>query len=282
MLADTKGSYHELREFLMTIGDIAQILDKWFPPALAEKWDNTGLLLGDPADSVSRIMTCLTVTAESAAEAIEQSAELIVSHHPILFRPVQRLTAIGPERVVYQLARAGVSVYSPHTAYDSAAGGINEQIAGRLELTDVRPLRPVALGETDPAGNVGAGRYGGLGPPQSLANLARSVQAALGAVRVDVVGDGARICRSVAIGCGAGAEFIADAARLGCDAFLTGEARFHQLLEAQNAGIGLVLAGHYATERFAVESLAGRLQRQFPSLAIHASRAEADPLQSTQ
>jgi dinuclear metal center YbgI/SA1388 family protein len=125
-----------------TVADITAYLDEFAPPALAAEWDNVGLLLGDPASPVERIMTCLTVTPESAAEAIDARAQLLIAHHPILFRPIQRLTARRPgEAVVLELARAGVSVYSPHTAFDNTRGGINDMLAARLGLANTKPLR---------------------------------------------------------------------------------------------------------------------------------------------
>jgi dinuclear metal center YbgI/SA1388 family protein len=126
---------------MISVANVVDTLDLFAPPELAADWDNTGLLLGDPAAEVRALMTCLTVTPESAAEAIEVGAQLIVTHHPILFRPVQRLTSATAEgRMVLGLARAGVAVYSPHTAFDNARGGINEQLARRLGLTEVTPL----------------------------------------------------------------------------------------------------------------------------------------------
>jgi dinuclear metal center YbgI/SA1388 family protein len=125
-----------------TIAAVIGFLEEFAPPRLAAEWDNVGLLLGDRQVRVKRLMTCLTVTPESAAEAVEAKVQLIVSHHPILFRPVKRLTTSNPEgRVLLSLIRAGVSVYSPHTAFDNTRGGINDSLARRLSLTDVGPLR---------------------------------------------------------------------------------------------------------------------------------------------
>jgi dinuclear metal center YbgI/SA1388 family protein len=125
-----------------TTAAILDYLERFAPPALAADWDNVGLLLGDRAGQVERLMTCLTVTPESAAEAVESRAQLIVSHHPILFRAARRLTSDTQEgRMLLALVRAGVAVYSPHTAFDNTTGGINEQLARRLELTDLGPLR---------------------------------------------------------------------------------------------------------------------------------------------
>ena len=132
----------------MILADLLRRIEEWIPQALAAEWDNVGLLLGDPSSNIDKAMTCLTVTPESAKEAIERGAGLIVSHHPILFRPVKKLTTANAEgRMLLDLARADVAVYSPHTAFDNAPGGINDGIARRLGLTAVRPLRPIAAGK---------------------------------------------------------------------------------------------------------------------------------------
>ena len=362
-----------------TVAAVIAFLEEFAPPALAASWDNVGLLLGHRDARVKRIMTCLTVTPESAAEAVEAKAQLIVTHHPILFRPVKRLTTGNPEgRVLLSLARAGVAVYSPHTAFDNTRGGINDAIAGKLGLTAVTPLRrgegprsckvvvfvpdkdlarvsdamfaagaghigeysqcsfrlagtgtffgsdasnptigrkgrredvsewrlevvcPESSVEAvvaamrkahsyeEPAYDVyqlrptapklGEGRVGRLPAPQPLAGLAKTVKTALRAGMVQTVGDAAARVERVAIVCGAGGELLHDAARARADVFLTGEMRFHDYLAAQSQGLALVLPGHYATERFAVEELAGRLQGQWKDVQVWASRRERDPV----
>jgi len=130
-----------------TVAAVISFLEEFAPPSLAAEWDNVGLLLGDRQAPVERIMTCLTVTPESAAEAVQAKAQLIVTHHPILFRPIKRLTTANAEgRMVLALIQAGVAVYSPHTAFDNTPGGINDTIARRLGLIDVAPLRRGAGG----------------------------------------------------------------------------------------------------------------------------------------
>ena len=125
-----------------TVADLAAAMQTIAPLSLAAEWDNVGLLLGDPAAPVQRVMTCLTVTPDSVAEAIEAQANLIVSHHPVLFRPTKRLTTATPEgRMLLDLVRAGIAVYSPHTAFDNCAGGINDILAQKIGLTGVGPLR---------------------------------------------------------------------------------------------------------------------------------------------
>ncbi len=128
---------------MYAVADFVRALEEIAPPALAADWDNVGLLLGDPAITVQRVMTCLTVTPETAVEAVEAGAGLVVTHHPVLFRPTQRLTAESVEgRTLYFLLRNGTSIYSPHTAFDNAPGGINDVLARRLGLEQVAPLRP--------------------------------------------------------------------------------------------------------------------------------------------
>jgi dinuclear metal center YbgI/SA1388 family protein len=129
---------------MFTVATVVDSLDQFAPPGLAADWDNVGLLLGERTAPVERLMTCLTVTPESAAEAIEARAHLVVTHHPILFRGLKRLTdATAEGRMLLGLARAGVAVYSPHTAFDNTRGGINDLLARRLGLIDVVPLRRI-------------------------------------------------------------------------------------------------------------------------------------------
>src|SRR5215213_1394720 len=125
-----------------TISAVCSFLERLAPSALAADWDNVGLLLGDGAAEVGRLLTCLTVTPAVVAEAVAEKADLIVSHHPILFRGAKRVSTASPDgRLLWPLARAGVAVYSPHTAFDNTAGGINDALARRLGLTNVAPLR---------------------------------------------------------------------------------------------------------------------------------------------
>ncbi len=362
-----------------TVADLVAALEAIAPLSLAAEWDNVGLLLGDAAAPVQRVMTCLTVTPDSVAEAIECGVQLIVSHHPILFRPTKKLTTANPEgRMLLNLVQAGSAVYSAHTAYDDCADGINDLLAQKLGLKNVGPLRAGAAAgqckivvftpdkdlarvsdamfaagaghigqyrecsfrlagtgtffgseETNPTigakgrreevaewrlevvcattlvetvvaamrsahsyeepaydvyplraerAKFGAGRFGVLPAPLPLAEVARVVKNVLPAPRVEIVGTPQQMIERVALACGAAAEFLGDAAKHKADAFLTGEARFHDVLAAQAQRIALVLPGHYASERCGVENLAARLQKQFSSLEIWASRRERDPL----
>ncbi len=251
------------------------------PPDLAESWDNTGLLTGDCSQKVEKVLTCLTLTPNVAEEAISESVDLIISHHPILFRPVQQITAASVEgKLLLDLIQAKIAVYSPHTSYDSAEQGINWQLTQLLGLEEIGILRPV-LTQTDSAENPqsGAGRFGSLPEELSLEQLNQLIKQALQISSLQFVGDPDLRVQRIGIACGAAAEFLNDAHRHNCQVLLTGEARFHACLEAQALGMGMVLPGHYATERPAMEQMAQRLQQQFPNLKIWPSQNEKDPLQ---
>jgi dinuclear metal center YbgI/SA1388 family protein len=257
---------------MSTVAEIATFLERFAPPRLAAEWDNVGLLVGDRTREVARLMTCLTITPDSAAEAVESRADLIVAHHPLPFHPLKRLTSdTTPGRLLLELIAARIAVFSPHTAFDSAAGGINQRLAEGLGLRGIMPLVPDPLG-------LGAGRCGWLEESAALGQLVERTKQLLALQRVQLVGDPEQTVRSVAVACGAAGEFLQAAQRAGCDAMLLGEARFHTCLEAQALGIALVLPGHFASERFAVECLARVLAQRFPKLEVWTSRSERDPI----
>jgi dinuclear metal center YbgI/SA1388 family protein len=256
-------------------------MDTIAPLDLAEEWDNVGLLLGDLQDDVDRVQTCLTLTANVAREAIDKQAQMIVSHHPILFRPVQRLTADSSDgRMLLDLIAAGIAVYSPHTGYDSAVAGINQQLAEMFELKQIAPLRPDVEAESgDAAPAIGAGRYGTLGQPTQLSELIQTIKQQLRLDSLQFVGNDQAMVERVGIACGSAAEFLGDAARADCQLFITGEARFHSALEAVSLDMNMVLVGHYASERPAVERLADTISTALPQLTVWPSESESDPIQ---
>jgi dinuclear metal center YbgI/SA1388 family protein len=259
---------------MITVADVCAFLETFAPSALAAEWDNVGLLVGDRAQKVERIMTCLTVTPAAAAEAIRERVDLIVTHHPLPFKPVKRLTADQPTgRILLDLIRAGIAVYSPHTAFDSAAAGINQQLAEGLGLKKIQPLEPAVQLSAE----LGSGRYGTL-PPITLAQLASRLKQFLKIIGLHSVGDLQKPITRVAVACGSAGEFLDVAITLGCECLITGETRLHTCYEAESRGVALLLAGHYASERFGVERLAAVLAQQFPAAKIWASRDERDPL----
>lgn len=282
---------------MISLETVCASLASYAPLSLAESWDNVGLLVGDRDREVERVMTCLTITPAVVAEAVEERAELIVSHHPLPFKALARITADSVTgSMLLRLIQNATAIYSAHTAYDSAAAGINQSWAERLALNSVRPLivsdpqqpsggeasrQQPSGGEARRAGGdteIGAGRFGDLDRPMAMGELVRQVAGEVGATLPRLVGPPTQEIRRVAFACGSGGSFLAAARRRGCDALITGEATFHTCLEAESTGIGLGLLGHYWSERFAMEQLAERLADEFPPLTVWASRAESDPI----
>ena len=215
------------------------------PLRLAESWDNVGLLVGDRRQFVTRIMTCLTITPNVVDEAIDQQADLIIAHHPLPFKALQRITADSISGdMLLRLIGAGSAIYSAHTAFDSAVDGINQMWAELLNLRSVEPL--VVIGDDDPSNSSqvdGAGRVGRLETPTTLGQLIDRAGRAVDATAARRVGQADQQVSKVALACGSGGSFLGAAKRRGCDAMITGEATFHTCLEAESLGIGLRVAG---------------------------------------
>lgn len=259
---------------MSTVADVIAFLEKLAPPILAEDWDNVGLLVGRRGVAVQKVITCLTLTPDVAEEAVRQGVQLIVSHHPVLFRGAKSITDGTTEgRMLMQLIEHGVAVYSPHTCFDSAALGVNQQLALAFGLEEIASMRPGKHVE-----GLGSGRIGQLAEPAPLPDFLESVSSAIGANYVEFSGASDATVSRVGVACGSGGEFLEDAVQLGCDTFVTGEARFHSALEARSLGLNLILLGHYSSERPAVEQLADAISAEFPEFQSLPSQVETDPL----
>lgn len=262
---------------VVQIKDLVDWMDRVAPLTLSESWDNTGLLIGDSSSQVDSVQTCLTLTPESVAEAVAKQVNLVIAHHPLPFKPLKRITAdsmVG--KLVWQLASNRIAVYSPHTSWDSAPQGINWQLAKALNLNDIRPIIP---SDQDLQGDaiLGSGRIGVLDSPAELSTIADLLSKQIPHCRPRAVLRSTPI-HSVAICCGSGGSLLDAAVLAGCDLFVTGEATFHSCLEAQYHGVGMLMVGHFASERFAMENLAKQIQEQFPSIQCWASENEHDPV----
>ena len=259
---------------MLTVAEIVKYMKEIAPLDLAADWDNVGLLLGDYQAPVRKVMTCLTLSPDMADEAIDDGADMIVTHHPILFRPAKSLTTRTPEgTMVLKLARAGIAVYSAHTAYDNTVGGVNERLASALHLSDVEPLREPTGGRV-----LGEGRIGNLEKRIPLGELIEALKKVTRVEKVQVSGDVERMVDKVALACGAGSEFLKDALRARAHVFITGELRFHDCLTAKAGGLSLCLPGHFASERLGMEYLADQIGRELPGLISWAARGETDPI----
>ena len=232
----------------MTIQSVYDYLDGRAPFATAEEWDNPGLLVGSADHAVTGILVALDATPGALEAAVALGANLIVTHHPLIFAPLKRLDAAG---LPYQLAQAGVGLIAAHTNLDKAEGGVSDTLAARLGLTDV------TVTDDDYT------RIGKLAEPMTAKAFAAHVAQALD---TSVRYSGDKTVTTVAVCGGGGGDFIAACMEL-ADAYVTGEVKHHEWLAAAGH-VNTVEAGHYATEAPIVDTLCTWLQEAFPQVAV--------------
>ena len=250
---------------MLTVQDIYNYIDGIAPYDTQDSFDNSGLLVGDPAWEVRGIHVAMDVTSSVLDEAIARGANLIVTHHPMMFAARKRLVETDSEaKLLCRMIRHNIALIAAHTNLDQAPGGINDVLA-----------RVIGLQEITGEGYV---RTGLLPAPMTAEDFAHQAGEALGAV-VRLMGRPDRIIRRVAVTSGAGSESVRDALALGAEAFLTGEAKHHHALEAVEFGMVVLEAGHHATEEPGIFALADALQNHLNALQykIHVSKSTARP-----
>lgn len=234
----------------MTIRELMTFWEQRAPLALAEEWDNPGLLVGHPDAAVTGVLTTLDITPQAVQQAAHIGANLIISHHPVIFSPLRRLTA---DSVPYQLAQHGIAALCLHTNLDKAAGGVNDALIAALGW-------PAATIAAD-----GLCRVVTLPAPLASQDFAETIARRLNtAVRVHT---GGRAVRTVGVCSGAGGDCLLSLSEQ-VDAVLTGEIKHHEWLAFDATGITAVEAGHYATEIVAADALRRAMSEAFPTLRV--------------
>lgn len=249
---------------MTTVKDIYAAIDRLAPFETQLSFDNAGFLMGSGNTQVTKVLVALDVTAEVIKEAVDGGCELIVSHHPIIFRPIKSLDG---ESAPYLAARCGLAVISAHTNLDGAFGGVNDCLADVLGLTDCKHLESAELGTV-----------GSLPSPMTDRELAAYVKEKLGCGAVQFTECRGKISRLAVIG-GSGGDLAVSIFEAGeADAVLTGEAKHHELLDAASCGKSLLVAGHFDTEVVVLKPLADYLAAQFAGVEFTVSKAGAPSL----
>ena len=240
----------------MTVNDIYSFLDEKFPFALACDFDNCGLLIGDKNATVTKAVVCLDCTASAVDTAIKSGAELIISHHPVIFSGLKEVLS---HSIVHRIIQNNISVISAHTNLDSACGGVNDTLAAVLQLENVEKV-------ISSDGLIY--RKGVLKNSLSPAEFAKFVGEKLSiSVRYTA---GARDIKNVAVCGGSGADFLYDVAAMGLDALVTADIKHHFFVDADRLGITLIDGGHFCTENVVINPLTELLQKQFPQISFTA------------
>jgi dinuclear metal center YbgI/SA1388 family protein len=237
------GSLRDVR-----LSHVVEALEDFYRPAWAEPWDAVGLTCGDPDQEIGRVMFAVDPVTAVVEEAVEWGADLLITHHPLLLRPVHGVAATTPKgRLVHRLITSGVALFTAHTNADVADPGVSDALARAVGLTE--PLRPLAPSEDD--ARRGLGRVGSLGEPMPLRAFAAQVATGLPrtAWGLRVAGDPDRTVRTVAVCGGAGDSLLDRARAAGVDVYLTADLRHHPASEfGEHGGPALIDAAHWATE----------------------------------
>ena len=258
---------------MTTVADILSFVETLAPRAMKMDWDNVGLLCGSRTAPVTKVLVALDPFEHVCAEAADWGAQLIVTHHPMIFRPLSSVTdetAIG--RGMMTLIRSGISAVNAHTNLDCAPGGVNDVLAQTLGLRNIRVITPSGV-DAD-------GREWGLLRMGETDAVALSDFLAVVKDRLHCEGlryvDGGKPVRKVAVGGGACAGELRAAAKAGCDTFVTSDVKYNQFWDARELGVNLIDAGHFHTENPVVAVLAEKLRAAFPALEVKVSEKHND------
>lgn len=250
---------------MASVGEILNFLWKIAPPELAEGFDNIGLIAGDEEVNVTKALLALDITEGVIKEAIEEKAQLIISHHPVVFGNVKRFTPQDYNaKRAYTLVKSGISAICMHTNLDSADDGVGETLAKKIGLSDIREIE--GSGE-----NANMGRIGFLEEAVEPEWLALSVKNALGCDAVRYVAGNRKVSAVAVIG-GSGGDFSELAINSGADAFVTADIKHHQFIYAKDSGLTLIDAGHYETEYPIIPELKARLEEEFSMVKFQLSQ----------
>lgn len=257
--------------------NLIELLETAAPPDLAEPWDNPGLAVGDPAQLIEKVLVGMDVTLPLIAEARALGAQLILTHHPLLFaRPDAVTPASVQGRKLRELIRNDLAAYSAHTNLDKVAGGMND------DLMDLLGFSPWEILDGDVSTGGGIGRRAVVAPV-TLEVLARRIGETLQAKALRFVGEPGRLITSVAVINGSGAEYISLAKDLGIDCVITGDTKYHEVLDALEEGICVIDPGHFASEWLIFSRVIARIEAQARAISpieFVWSQSAADPFQT--
>lgn len=251
----------------MTVFDIYYHIDQIAPFNLTMDFDNTGLLVGDFSAEVSSVVLALDCTSDVINFALQNNANLIITHHPVIFNPIKKVCA---DSIVYQLIRHNINVISAHTNLDITKGGVNDCLARKLDLNDISGLTvlsPSDFKDNSIVSRETLGRIGSLSSPMSARDFADFIKSKLNGTSIRYT-NGGKLISKVAVCGGSGDSELHSAMALGADALVTGEVKHHLFVEASNSNFSLFEAGHFFTEDVVLDSLADSLSQQFKDISF--------------
>lgn len=263
---------------MIRVQDIMRVMNVAAPLSLTQEWDNCGLVVGDEAQVVNKLFIALDPTMEVIDEAILCSADMIVTHHPLTLHKFNKINASSQEgQKIFKLIQNKIALYCAHTNLDQTLGGLNDELAQRIGLKDYEVLENTGV---DDQGKVlGFGRIGFLEAPVNLSVLAQQVKEVLDLDGIQIVGDGERLIKKVAVGSGSSMEALDHAVSKGADVFITGDVKYHGALEALEKGICLIDATHFGTENIVRYLLEKLFSKELPELNLILDNKSRNPIQ---
>jgi dinuclear metal center YbgI/SA1388 family protein len=246
----------------VTVSHIIDLMARIAPPSLAEEWDNCGLQVGDGSWPVQQIWVALDPSSPVVTKACQNRVDLLITHHPLIFKPLRTIDCRTPIGSVIESAlRHRLAIFSAHTNLDAVQEGLNDRLAGLIGLTRWRVLQPR---ESDPllypAGEHGIGRIGSLETPLKLKALAADLKTKLGLTGVRMAGDPDLTVREVALCTGSGSSLMPEVMAAGAQVYISGDLRYHDARDAEAVNLGLIDIGHFASEHLMVNLLVERLR----------------------
>lgn len=260
---------------MVKVAEISGAIEEFAPKSLQENYDNAGLQVGDPQAGVTAVLVCLDVTEEVLKEAKERECNLVVSHHPLIFRGLKSLTgADTTQRLVMEALKDNIAVYSAHTNLDSTWDGVSHEIARKLDVKDPEVLEPQT-------GNpkAGLGVIGNIKPLPKIEFLRKVKETFKVAALKYSAQSPMLVVRRVAVCGGAGASLITSAIQAGADIIVTGDVKYHDFT---SFGSEIIIAdiGHYESELCSREILARIIREKFKDTPVYLSDSESNPIKT--
>ena len=260
---------------MVRLSGIIEELENLAPPQLAESWDNVGLHVGNADDRIQNVYVCLEITSENVKKAVDFGADLIVSHHPLIFRPLRCVVEEDVNGgIIRTLISNNISAYCMHTNFDKADGGMNDLLAQKLGLENVRKFTADECVDESGKPLDEIGRVGTLEYPMSFEDFIEHTKSVLSCRALRYMGDIGETVQTVALCSGSGGDYIYSAYHSGADAYVTADLGHHDAQAARELGLNIIDAGHFETENIICEFLHEFLYNRFPDLNVKISDAE--------
>ena len=255
---------------MTSLKDIINFMNEFCPPHLAFNGDNVGLIEGREEKEISRVLLTLDVDEKVAEEAAKINADAIISHHPLMFHSIKRLTDHTPqERTLMSLIKNDISLFSAHTNLDCVWGGLNDFLAKKLGIKNTSVIEVVdSFGGKDH----GFGRIGEVDEGTTLSDMLSRCTNALGTPFVKYVGNPNKIIKTVAVNCGGGADEMNVCIEKKADLFITGDVKYNPARDAYENNMAVIDAGHFETEYIVCELLCQILSKKFPAVEFKISK----------